>query len=110
MFLRLVIQTKLKQLCKEMLSWCIQKGQFFERYILYIYVREVNKKRDTKMMNATNPFANYTLAITAQYEETRRAVEAAEKKPARKIYRSMDSMLEECVFLGSTMFGTNFIA
>lgn len=37
-------------------------------------------------------------------------IEEAEKKPSRKIYRSLDSMLEECVFLGATRFGTNFIA
>ena len=62
------------------------------------------------MINATNPFANYTLAIAAQYKETKAGIEEAEKKPARKIYRSLDSMLEECVFLGATRFGTNFIA
>ncbi len=62
------------------------------------------------MINATNPFANYTLAIAAQYNETRHGIEEAEKAPAKKIYRSLDSMLEECVFLGATRFGTNFIA
>ncbi|MBS4760318.1 MAG: hypothetical protein KHX03_06440 [Clostridium sp.] len=62
------------------------------------------------MMNATNPFANYTLAIANQYEDTRSAILEAEKKPARKVYRSLDSMLEECVFLGATRFGNNFIA
>lgn len=58
----------------------------------------------------TNPFANYTLSITAQYESTRQRVEEAEKKPNRKVYHSMDSMLQECVFLGATRFGTNYIA
>ncbi len=62
------------------------------------------------MINATNPFANYTLAIATQYEEAKSAIEEAEKKPARKIYRSLDSMLEECVFIGATRFGNNFIA
>lgn len=62
------------------------------------------------MINATNPFANYTLAIATQYNETRQGLEEAEKKPSRKVYRSLDSMLEECVFLGATRFGTNFIA
>ena len=63
----------------------------------------MNKRGQRDMMNVTNPFANYTLAIAAQYNE-------AEKKPARKIYRSLDSMLEECVFIGATRFGNNFIA
>ena len=62
------------------------------------------------MINATNPFANYTLAIAAQYDEAKAAIEEAEKAPKRKVYRSLDSMLEECVFLGATRFGTNFIA
>ena len=62
------------------------------------------------MINATNPFANYTLAIAAQYNDTKAGIEEAEKKPSRKIYRSLDSMLEECVFLGATRFGSNFIA
>lgn len=62
------------------------------------------------MMNATNPFTNYTLAIAAQYNESKSSIEEAEKKPARKVYRSLDSMLEECVFIGATRFGNNFIA
>lgn len=62
------------------------------------------------MINATNPFANYTLAIATQYNDTKRGLEEAEKKPSRKVYRTLDAMLEECVFLGATRFGTNFIA
>ncbi len=62
------------------------------------------------MINVTNPFANYTLAIAAQYNETKAGIEEAEKKPARKVYRSMDALLEECVFIGATRFGNNFIA
>lgn len=62
------------------------------------------------MINITNPFANYTLAIAAQYNETKAGIEEAEKKPPRKVYRSMDSLLEECVFIGATRFGNNFIA
>ncbi len=62
------------------------------------------------MSVSTNPFANYTLSIAAQYQITKERVEEAEKKPSRKIYRSMDAMLQECVFLGATRFGTNYIA
>lgn len=62
------------------------------------------------MSISTNPFANYTLSITAQYQGTKQAIEETQKKPSRKIYRSMDAMLEECVFLGATRFGTNYIA
>ena len=62
------------------------------------------------MITTSNPFANYTLAIAAQYNESRQGIQQAEKEPPRKVYRTLDSMLEECVFLGSTRFGTNFIA
>ena len=62
------------------------------------------------MSVVTHPFANYTLSIAAQYEITKQRVEEAEKKPSRKVYRSMDAMLQECVFLGATRFGTNYIA
>lgn len=57
-----------------------------------------------------NPFKNYTLSIATQYSDTRARVEKAQEQPTRKVYRSLDSMLEECVFLGATRFGTNFIA
>ena len=57
-----------------------------------------------------NPFANYTLSIAAQYTGMTNALEETKKKPPRKVYRSLNSMLEECVFLGATRFGTNFIA
>lgn len=58
----------------------------------------------------TNPFANYTLSIAAQYQDTKTSMQQAEQKPSRKIYTTMDAMLQECVFLGATRFGTNFIA
>ncbi len=58
----------------------------------------------------TNPFANYTLSIATQYQETKKGLQEAQKKPARKLYRTMDAMLQECVFLGATRFGTNYIA
>jgi len=62
------------------------------------------------MSVTTNPFANYTLSITTQYKEASIGVKKAQEPPKRKVYRSMDAMLEECVFLGATMFGTNYIA
>lgn len=62
------------------------------------------------MAISTNPFANYTLSIAAQYQDTKHGIEETQKKPAQKMYRSMDTMLRECVFLGATRFGTNYIA
>lgn len=62
------------------------------------------------MSISTNPFANYTLSIATQYQNTKQGITDAQKKPQRKVYRSMETMLQECVFLGATRFGTNYIA
>lgn len=62
------------------------------------------------MSISTNPFANYTLSIATQYQNTKQGIADAQKKPQRKVYRSMETMLQECVFLGATRFGTNYIA
>lgn len=62
------------------------------------------------MTVTTNPFANYTLSIASQYSDTKTGIEKAQIPPKKKMYRNMDSMLKECVFLGATRFGTNFIA
>ena len=79
-------------------------------YIRDIYNRNKRKEKENIMIAATNPFANYTLAIAAQYEDTVTGIMETQKKPPRKVYKSMDKMLEECFFLGATKFGTNFIA
>lgn len=76
---------------------------------MFIYIQErKEEKRENTMIS--NPFANYTLSITTQYHDTKAKVEEAQKQPPRKRYTSLDSMLEECFFLGATRFGTNFIA
>lgn len=62
------------------------------------------------MTVSTNPFANYTLSIATQYSDTKNGIQKAQIPPPRKMYKSMDTMLKECVFLGATRFGTNFIA
>lgn len=62
------------------------------------------------MSVTTNPFANYTLSIATQYQQTKKCLQETQKKPSRKMYRTMDAMLQECVFLGATRFGTNYIA
>ena len=57
-----------------------------------------------------NPFRDYTLSIASQYETTKNGLIEAQKQPLIKKYTSMDAMLQECVFLGATRFGTNYIA
>ena len=61
-------------------------------------------------MVTSNPFANYTLSIATQYNDTQIALEKTKNKPRKKIYKSLDKLLEECFFMGATKFGTNFIA
>lgn len=56
-----------------------------------------------------NPFKRYTLAIAEEYEHTAEKIAQTQKKPPKKAYRSFEDMLQECVFLGATRFGTNFI-
>ena len=59
---------------------------------------------------STNPFLNYTQAITDTYQETVVGLMETNKKPKRRSYRSMTALLEESFFLGATKFGENFIA
>lgn len=56
-----------------------------------------------------NPFKKYTLAIAEEYTTTSTKIEEAQKKPPKRIYHSLQGMLEECFFLGATRYGTNFI-
>lgn len=56
-----------------------------------------------------NPFKKYTLAIAEDYTNTASRIAEAQKTPPKKVYNSMSSLLQECVFLGATRFGTNFI-
>ena len=58
---------------------------------------------------SSNPFKKYTLAIAEDYTSTAKRIDEAQKKPPKRVYRSMETMLQECVFLGATRFGTNFI-
>lgn len=56
-----------------------------------------------------NPFKKYTLAIAEQYTSTAEKIAEAQKRPPKQIYNNMEHLLKECVFLGATRYGTNFI-
>lgn len=56
-----------------------------------------------------NIFKKYTIAIAEDYEKTSSAIAEAQKKPRKKVYNTMESLLKECFFLGATRFGTNFV-
>ncbi len=57
----------------------------------------------------SNVFKKYTLAIEDSYVKTAHDVEEGLKKPPKKVYSTMDSLLRECLLLGATKYGTNFI-
>ena len=61
------------------------------------------------MMDTNNPFKRYTLAIAEEYANTAEQIAKAQQKPPKRKYTSFETMLQECVFLGATRFGTNFI-
>lgn len=44
------------------------------------------------------------------YQQSVIALSKAEEKPAAKVYRSLNTMLEECYLVGASRFGHNFIA
>lgn len=56
-----------------------------------------------------NFFATYTESIVDLYKDTQEGLIEATKKPKRKVYTSINKMLEESFFLGATRFGENFI-
>lgn len=52
----------------------------------------------------------YTLSIAEVYEKTARALSLEPEKPFQKVYTNLNTMLEECYFVGASKFGHNFIA
>lgn len=60
-------------------------------------------------MTNTNPFANYTLAIADSYEKVQSGLMETQKRPPKKVYQTIDALLRECLFLGATRYGSNFI-
>ena len=44
------------------------------------------------------------------YQQSIVALAKAEEKPSAKVYRSLNTMLEECYLVGASRFGHNFIA
>lgn len=54
-----------------------------------------------------NPFVINAADI---YKSSIESLCKAEDKPAAKVYRSINTMLEECYLVGASRFGHNFIA
>ncbi len=63
---------------------------------------------EERILNAENFFITDT--ITNEYKNAKNALLEASKPPKKKVYRSMNKMLQECFFIGSLKYGNNFIA
>ncbi len=63
---------------------------------------------EDKILNSENFFITDT--ITKEYREAKAALLSASKPPKKKIYKSMNKMLQECFLVGSLKYGNNFIA
>lgn len=51
-----------------------------------------------------------TQVVIDMYAKTARANATPESRPFQKVYSSLNTMLEECFFVGASKFGNNFIA
>lgn len=54
-----------------------------------------------------NPFVINAADI---YKQSITSLSKAEEKPASKVYKNLNTMLEECYLVGASRFGHNFIA
>jgi len=52
----------------------------------------------------------FVINAASIYQQSIDALSKAEEKPQAKVYRSINTMLEECYFVGASRFGNNFIA
>ena len=63
---------------------------------------------EDRILNSENFFITDT--IIKEYDQSKAALLLASKPPKKKIYKSMNKMLQECFFVGSLKYGNNFIA
>lgn len=64
--------------------------------------------KEDRILNSENFFITDTIA--KEYKESKEALLRATQPPKKKVYRSMNKMLQECFFVGSLKYGNNFIA
>lgn len=63
---------------------------------------------EDRILNSDNFFITDT--IVKEYSVAQEALMQASKPPKKKVYKSMNKMLQECFFVGSLKYGNNFIA
>lgn len=64
--------------------------------------------KEDKISCSDNFFITDT--ITQEYKNAKAAIKLACQPPKKKVYKSMNKMLQECFFVGSLKYGNNFIA
>jgi len=52
----------------------------------------------------------FVIDAAAMYKRTIDSLSKAEEKPKSKVYKNLNTMLEECYLVGASRFGHNFIA
>ena len=52
----------------------------------------------------------FVLNAAMMYQQSIDSLSKAEEKPKSKVYRNLNTMLEECYLVGASRFGHNFIA
>ena len=52
----------------------------------------------------------FVINAASLYQQSIDSLSKAEEKPSAKVYRNINTMLEECYLVGSSRFGHNFIA
>ena len=52
----------------------------------------------------------FVINAADMYKQSIDSLCKAEEKPAAKVYRNLNTMLEECYLVGASRFGHNFIA
>ena len=63
---------------------------------------------EDRILNSENFFITDTIA--KEYKESKIALMMASQPPKKKVYRSMNKMLQECFLIGSLKYSNNFIA
>ena len=64
--------------------------------------------KEDKSLNCEYFFITATIA--KEYTDSKAALYKASLPPKKKVYKSMNKMLQECFFVGSLKYGNNFIA
>ena len=64
--------------------------------------------QENRILNSENFFITDT--IVKEYKQSAEAIVTALQPPKKKVYRSMNKMLQECYLVGSLKYGNNFIA